>query len=242
VEVSKYIMIYITGDTHRSFIRVQLLCQRMQTTKKDKLIVLGDAGINYEENEEDRQLKQALRKLPITLFCIHGNHEQRPECVPGYIETDWHGGKIFMQPEYPNILFAKDGEIFDLDGQRCLVIGGAYSVDKFIRLEQGKRWWANEQPSDEIKAHVEKTLDNAGWQVDVVLSHTCPFRYIPRESFLPSIEQSSVDNSTEKWLGDIEGRLQYNKWYCGHYHIEKVIDKMVFMFSDFRALSLKQND
>lgn len=231
-------MIYITGDTHRGFKRIEEFCYQAQTTKKDKLIILGDVGINYDVGEEDRQLKQMLRKLPLTFFCIHGNHEQRPQCVPGYTETVWHGGTIFMQPEYPNLLFAKDGEIFDLDGRKCIVIGGAYSVDKFIRLENGARWWDNEQPSDEIKAHVEKMLDEANWAVDAVLSHTCPLRYEPHEAFLQSIVQSTVDNSTERWLGTIERRLKYDKWYCGHYHVSKVIDKMVFMFKDFRAFSL----
>jgi 3-oxoacid CoA-transferase subunit A len=231
-------MIYITGDTHRGFKRIEEFCYQAQTTKKDKLIILGDVGINYDGGEEDRQLKQKLRKLPLTLFCIHGNHEQRPQCIPGYTETVWHGGTIFTQSEYPNLLFAKDGEIFDLNGRKCIVIGGAYSVDKFIRLENGARWWDNEQPSDEIKAHVEKTLDEANWMVDAVLSHTCPLRYEPHEAFLQSIVQATVDSSTEQWLGSIEQRLKYDKWYCGHYHVSKAIDKMVFMFKDFRAFSL----
>jgi predicted phosphodiesterase len=191
-------MIYITGDTHRGFKRIELLCQQMQTTKKDILIILGDVGINYDGGEDDRRLKQMLRKIPLTLFCIHGNHEQRPQYIPGYTETDWHGGTVFIQPEYPNLLFAKDGELFDLDGRKCIVIGGAYSVDKFIRLERRARWWENEQPSDEIKANVEKTLEDVDWKIDVVLSHTCPLRYEPTEVFLPGIDQSTVDDSTEE--------------------------------------------
>jgi hypothetical protein len=46
-----------------------------------------------------------------------------------------------VEPEYPNLLFAQDGEIFDLGGKQCAVIGGAYSVDKFIRMENGLGWW-----------------------------------------------------------------------------------------------------
>lgn len=42
------------------------------------------------------------------------------------------------------------------------------------------------------------------------------------------IDQSTVDKTTERWLGEIEGRLSYERWYCGHYHIKikKKIDKL----------------
>ena len=31
----------------------------------------------------------------------------------------------------------------------------------------------------------------------------------------------SVDKSTEEWLEQIDKKLDYRKWYAGHYHIEK---------------------
>lgn len=39
---------------------------------------------------------------------------------------------------------------------------------------------------------------------DIILSHTCPFKYEPREMFLAVIDQSTVDTSTERWLDTIE--------------------------------------
>lgn len=68
------------------------------------------------------------------------------------------------------------------------------------------------------------------------LSHTCPLKYEPREVFLAGINQSTVDKSTEVWLGTIEAKLQYEHWYCGHYHTVKKIDKLQFMFEDFTLL------
>ena len=61
-------------------------------------------------------------------------------------------------------------------------------------------------------------------------------RYEPIEAFLPSIDQSTVDKSTEQWLGEIERRLHYERWYCGHYHIEKKIDKLRFLFNDYALI------
>ena len=71
-------MFYITGDTHRDFERIILFCLENKTTRDDVLIILGDAGINYYGGIKDWYIKHYLNKLPITLFCIQGNHEQRP--------------------------------------------------------------------------------------------------------------------------------------------------------------------
>lgn len=54
-----------------------------------------------------------------------------------YKLQEWNGGKVWVEEAYPNILFAKDGEIYDIAGMKTIVIGGAYSVDKFYRLSKG---------------------------------------------------------------------------------------------------------
>ena len=123
-----------------------------------------------------------------------------------------------------------DGEVYDLNGRQAIVIGGAYSIDKFYRLARGWNWWADEQPSPEIRGKVENTLAEHGWKVDVVLSHTVPLKYEPVEVFLPGIDQSSVDKSTETWLDGIEDRLTYDRWYAGHYHTEKRVDRLTLLF------------
>lgn len=230
-------MIYITGDTHGKFDRIKTFCYRMNTTENDVMIVLGDAGLNFYGYVSDMKKKRDVSNIGITFFCIHGNHEMRPETVPGYELKEWNGGKVWVQPEFPNILFAKDGEIYRLAGKTFLVIGGAYSIDKEYRLRMGYKWFSDEQPSDEIKQYVERQLDKAGWKVDAVLSHTCPRKYEPVEAFLPGIDQCKVDKSTENWLDTIEDRLQYKEWYCGHWHIDKKADKIRFFFNDIESLS-----
>ena len=231
-------MIYITGDTHRNFTRIAKFCHDFKTTKKDILVILGDAGINYYGEVYDNVLKGFLRALPITLFCIHGNHENRPSNIKTYKEKKWNGGKVYIEKDYPNLIFAKDGEIYNLDGMQTLVIGGAYSVDKRQRLIFGYNWWEDEQPSEEIKKHVEKNLEKNDWDVDIVLSHTVPLKYEPVEVFLPGIDQSTVDKSTEIWMDYIEEKLSYKKWYAGHYHTEKIKDKLRLMFNDIEELKL----
>lgn len=229
-------MIYVTGDTHGQFERVAQFCERFGTSKDDIFIILGDAGINYSGGLKDRMKKEFLASLPITIFAIHGNHERRPYTIDSYQEKLWRGGMVYFEEEYSSLLFAKDGEVFDLDGKQTVVLGGAYSVDKMFRLAYGYGWWPDEQPSEEIKKDVERHLDELKWKVDVVLSHTTPLKYEPVEVFLPGINQKQVDKSTEEWLDEIEGRLDYKKWYCGHYHTEKKIDRVEIMFENVAEL------
>ena len=226
-------MIYITGDTHGDFRWLEQFCKENHTSYDDILIILGDAGINFSAGSRDEALKSCLLGMPITLFCIHGNHERRPQTLPGYKEVEWHGGIVFREAEYPNLLFAKDGEIYTLNGLNYLAIGGAYSVDKHLRLRRGAGWWEDEQPSDEIKRYVEEQI--YAHKVDVILSHTCPQKYIPTEVFLPMVDQSTVDNSTEIWLDRIEEAVNYKAWYCGHWHTDKRIDRMHFLYRTFES-------
>ncbi len=166
------------------------------------------------------------------MFCIHGNHEERPEKIDSYKTKRFHNGIVYYEEEYPNILFAKDGEVYDFNNHKVLVIGGAYSVDKYFRLVRGYNWYESEQPNDKTKSKVRKVLNNLDNKIDIILSHTCPYKYLPREMFLDGIEQSTVDNSTEYFLDEIEQTTDYKKWYCGHYHTNKKIDKMIFMFDE----------
>lgn len=231
-------MIYITGDIHGDYHRVEQFCEKVQPTSDDILVILGDAGFNYFLDWRDQHMKKKISKLPITVFSIHGNHEQRPETIPSYHPREWHGGYVFVEDAYPNILFARDGDVYNLDGKSTLVIGGAYSVDKYRRLTFGWNWWPDEQPSEEIKKKVENVLEARSWSVDIVLSHTTPLKYEPVEAFLPMVDQNTVDKSTEIWLDTIEDRLKYRHWYAGHYHTEKNIDKLSIMFESIREFTV----
>lgn len=202
------------------------------------MIILGDAGINYYLDSKDYTLKNYLKELPITLFCIHGNHEERPYNIAGYKSKIFNNGIVYYEEKYPNILFAKDGEVYNFNGVSTLVIGGAYSVDKYYRLALGYNWYESEQPNEKIKNDVRKTLKNYNNKMDVILSHTCPFKYMPYEVFLENVNQLDVDKSTEEFLDEIENNTKYQKWYCGHYHTDKQVDKIRFMMNDIEELKL----
>lgn len=223
-------MIYITGDKHTDFYDIYSFCKIEKTSINDIIIILGDAGINYYCSDKDSSLKEELSTILITFFCIHGNHEERPENIKTYKTKLFHEGIVYFEEKYPNILFAKDGEIYNFDGKKVLVIGGAYSIDKEYRIRNNYCWYESEQPNEEIKKYVFDVLEKNGNKVDVILSHTCPLKYEPTEVFMKGIDQSKIDKTTELFLDKVEDSAYYTKWYCGHYHTEKVIDKLEFMY------------
>lgn len=107
-------------------------------------------------------------------------------------------------------------------------------MDKDYRLIYGYKWFKDEQLTKEEKdANYNKVK---GKHYDVVLTHTCLYKYEPVEVFLSGIDQSKVDKSMELFLDKIEDSIKYDKWYCGHYHTEKIIDKLEFMFESIKEL------
>ena len=242
---------YITGDKHRDFNYVKKFCSETKTRPKDVLIILGDAGFNYYGDERDDELKTEASKMSITLFCLHGNKENRPENVGGYGIRNFCGGKVYYEPKYPNILFAMDGSVYTFDNREYLVVGGAHSIDKQKCLEENLPYWEDEMPSFNTKQRVEKILSDKENKIYGVLTHTCPLKYLPTEMFLSSKRKSNnkkrkfsirfpfkkankkfeldIDRSTETWLDQIENTLDYTQWFCGHYHIDKEIDKVNMM-------------
>lgn len=63
---------YITGDTHRSFDRIEDFCYEYETTTEDVMIILGDAGINYWLDLSDKELKGQLSGMNITFSVFTG--------------------------------------------------------------------------------------------------------------------------------------------------------------------------
>lgn len=223
-------MIYFTGDVHRQVndLLRRLDYKKIQHTVDQIVVLLGDVGVNYCDNLQDRVEKQKLQDSGRTYFCIHGNHEMRPESIETYHELTNDFGTFYVEDDYPNLLFAKDGEIYNLENKKVLVLGGAYSVDKWYRLASGYRWFEDEQISCEKRSDILKRIKEIK-KVDLVLSHTCPEQWQPTDLFLQGLDQSTVDKSMEEWLAEVEKVLTYQHWLFAHFHENRYINEKVTM-------------
>lgn len=207
---------FITGDKHRCFDRVREFCRNLQTKRKDVLVILGDAGFNYYGDRRDDALKKSISDLPITLFCIYGNKENRPQNIATYGIRSFCGGRVCYEPECPGILFAIDGEIYAFEGRKYMVVGGAHSVDKLRCLKEGLPYWQDGMPDEATRRRAEQRLAAEGSRIFGMMTHTCPIGYLPTKMFV-SVRQNAthrnprakggkmpyppdIDRSAENWL------------------------------------------
>ena len=146
--------VFVTGDKHCNFMsdldykKVEVFCKRFNTTTDDVMIVLGDHGVAYDGAWSDHHAKKKLGKLPITFVMIRGNHDMRPSRTwqrllvrkPGVIE-----GWFYEDPDVKNILYTDEYGWYMFNDIRTFIIGGAYSVDKYYRIRNGKTLMYNRQ-------------------------------------------------------------------------------------------------
>ena len=209
----------ITGDCHGQFMRFK----HLEKTPNTAVIILGDAGLNYNLNESDFGLKKGLtKKYPFMFYCLRGNHEARPSEQLGMhrIYDENVGGTVWVEDEFPNIRYFCEWGHYVIDGLKTLVIGGAYSVDKYYRIANNWKWFEDEQLADWEMATCERNIDPFGF--DLILSHTCPLSLQPTDLFLHGIDQSTVDNSMEVWMEKLAKKMPWKLWLFGHYHADRI--------------------
>ncbi|GHV82511.1 hypothetical protein AGMMS49991_10690 [Spirochaetia bacterium] len=223
-------MIYITGDTHGGIDMEKLnkenFPEQHRLTKQDYLIVAGDFGFIWQDNKEQRQWLELFKELNYTTLFIDGNHENFEQLNSFPVET-WMGGKIHRI--HDSILHLMRGQVFTIDDKTIFTFGGGTSIDRMFRRAYIS-WWPEEMPS---AAEYRVGLDNLeahNWQVDCVISHTGPTKIIRALD-----EKFGADALTE-YLQELSEKLQFEKWYFGHYHIDKFLQGKCPRKQSFRAL------
>ena len=227
---------YITGDCHGNFEKIKYL--KSKTKKELTIFILGDVGLNWDLGDGDKQKKKFLSSCKNFQFvCLRGNHDANHQKINSYKIIEKYDGRMYVEEEYPNIYFTKDGEIYNFCNKKTLCIGGAYSIDKQYRLENGWRWFYDEQPQKEDKENTYANLLKNNFTVDYVFSHTCPFSVRPDYAFLSFIPQKEVDTTTERWMESlIDNGLVFEKWFCGHFHIDAIHGRYNFLYNSIIKL------
>ena len=216
------IPIFITGDCHGWIVD---RAEQLKDLGPVALIILGDASFDYYLDRKEEKYKEALCKKysNITFYVVRGNHEARPADLEGVeiFYDDLVGGNVYIIPHLPNIRYFIDGDSYTIGQYTCLVIGGAYSVDKYYRLAQGHRWFANEQLTREEMDKIYET--RRGAYFDLILAHTCPYTYRPTHLFLKGLDQTAVDSTMEVWLEKLIEEVGFHTFCFGHYHGDELI-------------------
>lgn len=244
-------MIYVTGDCRGDFTRFskQVFPEQAEMTKDDYVIICGDFGGVWNQKIESQKEKwwlDWLQDRPFTFLFVDGNHENFDR-LNEYPKAFWCGGVIHKIR--PNVIHLKRGQVFRIDGAKVFTFGGAASHDiedgilelddpdlkaKKEALDQHHgnyrinqlSWWKEEMPSfSEYRTGVINLKENE-WKVDYVISHCGPSSTIA----LMSDGSFEPDNLT-KYFELVRQRLDYKKWFFGHYHMDKAVtDKEIVLY------------
>lgn len=205
-------MIYLTGDIHRKIDDRFTKPITKKLGKNDYLIILGDFGGVWYDDESDNLFLSYFEKQQYTTLFIDGNHENHKKLNDFPVEV-WNGGKIHRIKS--NIFHLMRGQIFNIDGYKIFTFGGAYSIDKNMRTEFID-WWKEEEGNYEEMNEAFDNLEKENNQVDFILTHAGPASKL--KNFFNYFGMNFTSSSTEKFLDEINNKVKFKHWFCGHYH------------------------
>jgi hypothetical protein len=229
-------MIYITGDLHGNIdiskLNTKNFPEQKNLTKSDYLIILGDFGLIWNNSKEEKYWLKWLNSKPWTTLFIDGNHENH-EILNSIGVSEAFGGGVHRISD--SIYHLMRGEVYTIENKKFFCFGGAESIDKMYRKEYVS-WWKEEIPSMEQMQNGIDNLHNVDYQIDYVLTHTCPsdvFDYV--------VNNYKNITELERYLNHIKYRLDEREidyqWYFGHFHKNLDIkDQFHCLYKEVREL------
>lgn len=230
--------LFVTGDTHGGLDMSKLNSRHFKCadlTKDDILVIMGDAGFIWSDSATEKFWQEFLNNKPWTTFCVLGNHENydRIEQLP----TTTFGGEMCYKVS-DSIFYAMSGKVYNLCGQKCLVVNGADSHDIFV---DGKRyryphisWWEQEQITEEDIEVAKTNLAKYNGTVDYVFTHTGGSKICNFLGFNPTISDKRLDKI-------LNGTI-YKEHFCGHYHIDKLTPDGRILYDDIRMIATDEKE
>lgn len=256
-------MIYITGDMHGNFKRISRKSRfrrLAQPTEKDYVIVCGDLGLLWQEDEELLYNLEIMSRYPFTLLWVQGNHENY-DMIEKYPLEYWNGkgGKV-RHIVRDKVILLERGQIFQIEGRSFFTFGGASSHDvqggildpqsptfyeekkAAFRTDLSFRiknisWWEQELPTEAELQEARRNLKRANWQVDYVISHCPSTRMIKEICARYGLHNSYKTDVLTDFFDELEDKLTFKAWYFGHMHGEvKVDDRHYLMYENFEMI------
>ena len=178
-----------------------------KNTDYDYIVVLGDfvfTGSNL------KKLNKFLEENNKKILFIDGNHENYKK-LKNIKETEMFGGKVGIYAK--NIYWLKRGEIYEINDKKILTFGGAYSIDRFCRIENVS-WFREEEYSENDYKNLYDNIIKNNYKVDYIFTHDCPL-LIGEQIHGHELKESK----TAHLLENISKICEFEKWFFGHHHM-----------------------
>lgn len=207
-------MIYITGDTHGQSSRFKWyfdIDADSEINQADSFIVCGDFGYLFRDDFVDNAFLDLLeQESKCNILFIDGNHENF-KALYSYPVEEWNGGKVHRIRK--NIFHLMRGQVFIIDGLRVFTMGGAYSIDRYMR-KKDVSFWEEEIPNDDEYKEAVLNLYKNNKEVDIIITHTAPREIIRQMNYFPDRHDEELTGFLEWVMHEVD----FKRWYFGHWH------------------------
>lgn len=183
--------------------------------------------------------------------------------IAEYPLEEWHGGKV-RHIIRDKVILLERGQVFNIEGKSFFTFGGAsshdvqggildkdsptYNEDRKRAVRSGlsyrvrnESWWEQELPTEEELQEGRDNLDKVGYSVDYVITHCMSGDM--QDKLLDRYRYGRYGNTFERdvltdYFDELEEKLHYKRWFCGHYHEEiELDDKHVILYESIVRLS-----
>jgi Calcineurin-like phosphoesterase len=199
----------IAGDWHADTRYAVSAIEHAGKRDADVLVHLGDFGYDFTDEYLDA-LDDALRRCGLVLGFVDGNHENFDRLFTWSIASD---GLRYLRER---IVHLPRGFRWRWGQTTCLALGGAYSIDRFLRTP-GRSWW----PQESITPQQAREAGASGL-ADVMFCHDCPAGItVPGAAFdrfrcpAPELRRSAEHQALLRSVVDIVCPVRL--WH-GHFH------------------------
>jgi hypothetical protein len=201
--------------------------EQKKLTKEDVVIQLGDFGWVWYPDKINKEQEHWLDWLAEKSFClavVPGNHENYNIIMELPQEEKWGNPVWVLQRKGGKIYILQRGYVYNINNKTIFACGGAMSVDKEDRCIDID-WWPQEVLTYEEERRALDQLDLVDWEVDYVVSHTCPSRVL-LDFF--EVDTTGVYNGLVKYRDPVakffdflDNRLYFKEWHFGHLHQDR---------------------
>ena len=166
-------MILLLGDIHGDYKTLERAIDLAHKSDAKAIIQVGDFGLfsGYGMANESH-FRKVLTTSKVPVYFIDGNHDDCDRWLEYTEVTEVLTGS--------NLFYVPRGTVMELDGRTVAFMGGAASIDKAWRLQDGAHWTEKENISPQ---EVLNLYNNAnGKKIDLFITH-CPPHSVIEENF-----------------------------------------------------------
>ena len=201
------------------------------------MIVLGDFGFSWNKSLQDSWNALDIACLTLSVMGNHENYDLIKSCA---VE------RVFGADAYklnPRTFYLMNGEVYDIEGIKSFVFGGADSIDKASRIPYVS-WWPEEIPSYSEFRRGLNNLEKNSWDIDLFFAHTCPSDVSLSLFNYPH----KLKDPTEDMLSQYECEIQKNNpekecpFLFGHHHNFKWGSKYICLYNQVMSLQKEEGE